>query len=108
MTRIAYTVTATLPDDSTAREYIAWLEDGHVDAVVAAGADSAMIVRLDPPVLQALPPGSVEVETRYVFSTRDLFDRYIEHAAPALRADGLRRFGPERGIRYERRTGVIL
>lgn len=108
MARIAYTVTATLPDDATARESIEWLEDGHVDAVVAAGAHSAMIVRLDSPAPQTLPPGSVQVETRYMFSTRDLFDRYLEHAAPGLRAEGLKRFSPERGIRYERRTGVII
>lgn len=102
MTGIAYSVTATFPDEATASEYTAWLQDGHVDAVIQGGARQAMIVRLiDPP----LPP---RVETRYLFATRALFDIYIEKFAPALRADGLQRFPPDRAITFERRTGIIL
>ena len=109
MARIAYTVTATLPDDRVAREYIAWLEDGHVDAVISGGAHSGMIVRLDPPPpQQGQPDAPIQVETRYVFATHELFNHYLEHVAPALRADGLRRFGPERGVKYYRRTGSII
>ena len=29
-------------------------------------------------------------------------------AAPGLRAEGLARFGPERGVRFERRVGEIV
>lgn len=98
--RILYTVTATLPDEETAQEYVAWLEDGHVDQVVAAGAHSGMIVRLE---------GSpIRVRTLYVFATRETFDRYVERAAPALRADGLKRFPPERAIAFAREIGEIL
>lgn len=103
MSRIAYTVTATLPDRETADEYIAWLEDGHVDAVIERGAHSGMIVELEP-----REDGRVEVETRYVFSTRELFDRYEREHAPELRAEGLERFGPERGITFSRRVGTII
>ena len=99
---ILYSVIATLPDEATRAEYIAWLEDGHLDQVVKGGAHTAMIVRvLDPEA----PP---QVETRYVFATRDLFDRYVREAAPRLRQDGLRRFPPERGVGFQRRLGEIL
>ena len=104
MQRIAYTVRAECPDEATARDYIAWLEDGHVDQVIAGGAHSAMIVRLDPDA-PGVPP---RVETRYVFSTREVFDRYVREFAPALREEGLRRFPASRGVRFERTVGVIL
>lgn len=103
--RIAYMVTALLPDEATALEYIAWLEDGHLDKVIEGGAHSAMIVRLEGGSGGA---GSPRVETHYVFATRELFDRYVEKAAPVLRAEGLKKFPPERGVRFERRVGVIL
>ena len=102
MAAIAYTVIATLPDQQTASEYVEWLEEGHVDAVVKAGAHSASIVRIT-------DPGTpVQVETRYVFSNRAQFDTYIQVGAPALRAEGLKRFPPERGVRFERRVGEVL
>jgi len=101
-TRIAYTVIATLPDEKTANEYIAWLEDGHVDAVIEHGAHSALIVRITEP---AKP---IQVETRYVFSTRALFDRYVERYAPALREEGLEKFPPKRGVSFQRRVGEIF
>jgi len=102
--RICYQVVATLPDEPTAHEYIAWLQDGHVDQVLAAGAHSALMVRLDP----ELPATHPRVMTQYIFSTRDTFDRYIALHAPALRADGLSRFPPARGITFARHQGVVL
>lgn len=98
-----YQVTATLPDARTAAEYVAWLEDGHVDQVVTrGGAHSAMIVRLDD-----APGARPRVMTQYVFSTRALFDRYVQDFAPALRADGVRRFG-DRGVAFERVVGEVV
>lgn len=104
MSAIAYTVSATLPDDSVASRYIAWLEDGHLDAVIKAGAHSAMIVRMDKE-RTGDPP---RVETRYIFATRASFDAYVKHHAPALRADGLKLFGPESGVRFSRSIGEVL
>jgi hypothetical protein len=101
MSAIAYTVIATLPDEETARAYVAWLEDGHVDAVIEGGAESGMIVRIQEPA------SPIQVESRYVFATREAFEGYVEGAAPALREEGLARFGPERGVRFERRIGVV-
>jgi hypothetical protein len=46
--------------------------------------------------------------TQYIFTTRELFDRYVSTFAPALRADGLKRFPPERGITFERLVGEIV
>ncbi len=104
MSAISYSVSATFPSAQVMREYIAWLEDGHVDQVIAHGAHSAVIVEID----RAGPTGPFQVEVRYIFPTRELFDRYIEQFAPALRDDGLKRFPPERGIRFERRTGRVV
>lgn len=100
--QVAYTVTATLPDEPTADEFIGWLRDGHVADVVRAGALSGHVVRIDD------PPAPIRVEARYVFSDRDALDRYISDHAPRLRADGLARFPPERGITFERRVGRII
>jgi hypothetical protein len=101
VTNVSYTVTATLPDDDTAREYTEWLP-GHVAEVVAAGARDGMIIRIQDP---ARP---IRVETRYTFADQDALDRYFRDKAPGLRAEGLRRFGPERGVTFERRVGIIL
>lgn len=108
--RVYYAVVCTLPSEAMAREYVAWLEDGHVDAVINApggGAHSAMIVALERREGDGLAAGARQVMTQYVFSTREVYEHYVAHHAPALRADGLKRFGPERGVRMERLVGVI-
>lgn len=102
MSAIAYTVIATLPDPQTAAEYVAWLEDGHVDAVIEGGAHSAMIVRIEQ------PSDPIQVETRYIFATRAAFERYLAQHAPRLREDGLKKFPPERGITFQRRVGEVV
>jgi hypothetical protein len=102
MAAIAYTVVATLPGEDVASEYIGWLESGHLDAVLEAGAANAMIVRIQD------PPAPIQVETRYVFPTREVFERYLREAAPALRAEGQARFPPHRGVTFTRRIGVVL
>jgi hypothetical protein len=107
MARVLYAVTATLPDRATLEEYVAWLEDGHVDHVIKGGAHSAMIVRLDPQA-RGGGAGPFRVETQYVFATRELFEQYEARHAPALRADGLKRFPPARGVTMERRIGEIV
>ncbi|HVZ93665.1 MAG TPA: DUF4286 family protein [Phycisphaerales bacterium] len=106
MSAVAYTVTAILPEETIAERYIAWLEDGHVDAVIAGGAHSATIVRLDREPSD--PPGVERVEVRYIFPTRAVFEKYVEVYAPALRSEGIKLFGPDSGVRFERRTGTIV
>ncbi|MBC7834442.1 MAG: DUF4286 family protein [Phycisphaerales bacterium] len=102
-TRIAYGVTATFPDQATADDYVAWLEDGHVDAVIAGGAHSALIVRLD----LDKPGDPPRVQTMYVFSTRELYNEYVRLHAPALRAEGIKRFG-NKGVSFQRVVGEIV
>lgn len=108
-TRLCYAVIATLPNAQLADEYVAWLEDGHVDAVVKGGAHSAMIVRLQAgDAAGAAPIEARRVMTQYIFATREVFDQYVARHAPALRADGMKRFGPERGVSFERLLGDIV
>jgi hypothetical protein len=102
MSAIAYTVIATLPDAPTAAEYIHWLETDHLHKVISAGATRGQIVRIEQP---AEPH---QVETRYQFSDRQRFEEYLKTAAPGLRAEGLERFPPERGVKFERRVGTVM
>ena len=97
---IAYTVRCTFTDPAVADEWLAWLAGEHLAEVVAAGARSAEAVRLD-----GTP---VRCEARYLFEDRAVFERYERDHAPALRADGLRRFPLERGLAYERTVGPIV
>jgi hypothetical protein len=55
-------------------------------------------------VLDGLP---VRVQSRYVFPDRAHLDDYLAHHAPRLRAEGLARFPPERGISMTREIGAI-
>lgn len=99
MTAIAYTVTATLPTPQLRDAFVAWLENGHIDAVVAGGAESGSIVIIDEPA------DPLRVEVRYIFRTRDAYERYVQTHAPGLRAQGLALFPPESGVRFERTVG---
>lgn len=99
MPEVVYTVTATLPDANTAAEWLAWLRGGHVGDVLAAGATTAEIIALDQPALT--------YEVRYRFRSREAFDRYERGVAPRLRAEGLKRFPPEKGISYRRSVGIV-
>jgi Domain of unknown function (DUF4286) len=100
MSEIIYTVFATLPDATTADEWLRWLRDGHIAAILEAGASSAEILALDG------TPSAFEV--RYRFPFREAFERYEHEIAPRLRAEGIQRFPAERGIAYRRSVGVVL
>ena len=102
MTAITYTVIATLPDAPAASEYIRWLTSGHIQSVVEGGAATAAVVRIEQP---AVP---IQVESRYLFPDRAAFETYLRDTAPGLRAEGLQKFPPERGVSFERRIGAIV
>lgn len=102
MGMIAYTVTAELPSPAIRQAYTAWLAEGHVNAVIDAGALSGSIMRIDDP---AEP---LAVETRYLFASMEDLNIYLRTHAPALRADGLARFGPETGVRFRRTIGELI
>jgi hypothetical protein len=99
MGEVTYTITATFEDTAVAEEWLRWLEDGHIAAVLAAGASDAEVVELDGP--------GRRIEVRYHFPSREIFTRYEQQDAPRLRAEGLQRFPPERGIVYSRSTGAV-
>jgi hypothetical protein len=102
MGAIAYSVTAELPDEPTRERYIQWLESGHVRGVVEAGALSGEVIRID-------EPGEPRrVVTRYIFADRSRLEVYLRDHAPALRADGLARFGPETGVAFSRSVGELV
>lgn len=102
MSEIVYIVTATLPDEETASEYIDWLKGGHVKEVVAGGAVSGEVVRI------VEPPEEIRIECHYRFASRAAYERYVREAAPALRAEGVRRFGGRSGVAFDRRLGVVV
>ena len=101
-----YTVTCTFEDARTAEEWIAWLREEHLAEVGAAGALDAEVMRCDPPAAGATR--ATRCEVRYHFASREAFADYERDHAPRLRAEGLKRFPLERGLRYERATGEAV
>ncbi|MEQ8770584.1 MAG: DUF4286 family protein [Phycisphaerales bacterium] len=101
---LAYSVRATIPTEPLADRFVAWLEGGHLAGVLAGGADRAEVLRLHP------DPGAsgVVIEVRYRFPSREAFETYERDSAPALRAEGIERFGPDTGIVMERSVGAII
>lgn len=100
MNRMSYVVTATMPDETLAREYQQWLLGGHIQRVMAGGATHAEVVR----ILEPADP--LRVQVRYVFASRMALDRYIKEFAPALRAEGLAKFGDRAS--FVREVGELL
>jgi hypothetical protein len=100
-----YTLTCTFDDARVGDEWVAWLRDEHLAEVCAAGALDAEIIRCDAPAGQSASKPRYEV--RYHFASRKAFETYERDHAPRLRAEGLKRFPPERGVTYQRATGEV-
>ncbi|HYT90861.1 MAG TPA: DUF4286 family protein [Gemmataceae bacterium] len=100
MSQIAYTVTVTLPDEATARDWLRWLTGGHIDDVLAAGASDAELVQLD--------EAGHSFAVRYHFASAEAFADYERDYAPRLRAEGLRLFPVEKGVAYRRCVGTVM
>src|SRR5215813_9149671 len=99
MQELVYTVAVTFADAALAESWLRWLRDGHVADVLAGGATAAEIVRMD--------GADCTYEVRYRFPSREAFAAYERDHAPRLRAEGLQRFPPERGVTYRRTAGVV-
>jgi hypothetical protein len=99
----AYTVSCMFDDPRVAEEWIAWLRDEHLAEVCAAGALVAEVIRCD-----GVSDGKTRCEVRYHFASRAAFAQYEREHASRLRAEGLKRFAPERGLKYERSTGEVV
>ena len=83
-----------------ADEWLAWLRDEHLRDVCNAGAQSARVVQMD--------GAPLFFEIRYEFASRAAFETYEQDHAPRLRAEGLARFSPDRGMKYQRSTGTVV
>lgn len=90
-----YTVVTTADTEALRDAFVAWLVNGHIADVVAAGALTGEIVLRD---------GGLAVEGRYTFASRDAFAAYERDHAPRLRAEGLALFPA--GLSFQRSTGV--
>lgn len=98
-THVQYTVTAKLAAEHEAG-YVAWLKDGHIQAIVDEGG--ACVARVEQ---RGNPEEGVAcVKSVYVFPSRDAFAAYETGLAPKLREDGIRRYGPtsERPVAFSR------
>lgn len=108
MNPVAYTVTAGIDSPQTAARYIEWLigTGGHIRAVLSHGGTSAELTVLDPDPDES--HARTRVEVRYIFPDRAALDHYLKVGAPALRAEGMRLFGPGSGVSISRRTGEVI
>lgn len=95
-----YAVACEFDNAETAQEWVDWLEREHLAEVCQAGALSAEIIRMD--------GDTIRYEVHYRFRSRAAFDIYEREHAPRLRAQGLRLFPLELGLRYARSTGEVI
>lgn len=100
MSTISYTVSVVFDSAELADEWLRWLQGGHIADVLAAGALDAEIVALDGP--------RPAFEVRYHFPSRQAFADYETKHAPRLRAEGLQRFPPAKGVTYQRTLGSVV
>jgi hypothetical protein len=97
---VVYTVGATFTNAAVADEWLRWLAEGHLAAVLAGGALDVEVVELDAP--------ERSLEVRYHFPSREAFAAYERDHGPRLGAEGLQRFPAERGITYRRSVGKVV
>lgn len=103
----SYTVICEFDDESVAQEWVDWLRDEHLWDVCKAGAIDAEVIAVDRDDDHALRNVWIR-EVRYHFHDRSAFEIYVRDHAPRLREEGLKRFPPQRGLRYARRSGEIV
>lgn len=94
----AYTVKAEFESEAVASEWLKWLEHGHLQGVIEAGAQEAVLLQVGP----------LTYEVRYRFENAKAFAAYEAGPAIALRSDSLARFPASRGIKMSRSSGQVL
>ena len=102
---VSYTLEVTFKDPAVAEEWTEWMRGGHMQALLAHGADRAELVRWS---TDETGEEEIRFTARYRFPSQAAFDVYIAQFAEELRADGMKRFPPSRGIVYSRTVGEIL
>lgn len=93
----AYSVHAEFDTPALCTEWMDWLLHGHLEDVVRAGALSAELVQWN----------ETRAESRYTFKDAAAFATYEATHAVKLRAEGLAKFPPSRGVRMSRSTGTL-
>jgi len=108
---LAYTVIARTTDPAEAQRFIDWLSPdaargkaGHAADVVAGGALSAQVVRVDPEA----PEAPILVECRYVFESAEAFAAYEAGPAVALREEGRGLFPADGALTLSRSVGMVV
>lgn len=99
---IEYTVTAEFDSLQRGSEWVAWLQHGHLQAVIDGGALRARLVRHEP------VDGVSRFSARYEFADMAAFSAYERGAAVALRAEGAAKFPPQAGMRMQRSLSEVL
>lgn len=89
-----------MPDAPTGDRYVAWLKDGHLEAVLRGGATSGRVLKV------VEPKAPIRFQTQYTFPSMGAYERYVREHAQALRSEGLARFGPDSGVTFERIVGI--
>lgn len=100
--QVRYTVTATMSNPNVLPEYIAWLNAGHAQALIDAGALSAEVN-----VLESAENEDIAAEATYVFPSRESLQAYFDGPAQLLREDGKVRWMDTGKIRFSRRIATI-
>ena len=103
MPTILYSVRTSCPTIQTRGRFLAWLSPNHVIEVMKGGATGVRIILPD----RAADTAPAVVEAQYTFPSRKAFDDYVRIHAPALRADNLKNFPPESGVKSERSVAEI-
>ena len=107
MTAIAYNVYCRIPNATQATSWLEWMRHDHIAKVIAAGAQSATLLKIN----EEQKPDDLKgdlYEVRYIFASRTVYDEYITNHAPRLRAEGAALFPPGADFIYSRNHAEII
>ena len=103
---IRYNVIATLANSNVLDEYLSWLAEGHIQAVVDAGGLSGEynVLRNDEPTETTIRVASV-----YLFPNLEALSEYQNGVAITLRQEGIKLFvETNKVIKFDRYVGTIV
>jgi PhnB protein len=103
---IRYNVIATLASSDFLDEYLSWLAEGHIEAVVNAGGLSGEynVLKNDDP-----NESNIQVASVYLFPNLEALHGYQNGLAITLRQDGIKRFvETNKVVNFDRYIGTIV
>ena len=101
--KVRYTVTAAMKGKDVFEEYVQWLQGGHVQALITAGALSACVE-----AHQDNTEEEFKVDSVYVFACQADLDSYSAGAAVALREEGIKLFVETGKVTFSRKVTNIV